>query len=156
VVFFQKRVIWKMAKNLYKSLCLVLLALCSVSTQADTLTGYNLSVKMEQPLDSLPEPSELECLYPAVNIQKIISVFKAAVNRGELELFAQTISFSALKPRQVKYTYDVGEEKPVIKVYSLLNETIPLPAMPDMRVDAVTATLDDKGRIIEAVVHVRH
>jgi len=156
VVFFQKRVIWKMAKYLYKYLYLVLFALCGVSTQAGTLTGYNLSVKMEQPLDSLSEPSELECLYPAVDIQKIIKVFKAAVNRGELELFAHTINFSALKPRQVKYTYDVGEEKPIIKVYSLLKETIPLPAMPNMRVEAVTATMDDKGRIIEAVVHVRH
>ncbi|WP_455220256.1 hypothetical protein [Kaarinaea lacus] len=139
-----------------KYLYIILFVLCSVSTQADTLTGNYFSVKMEQPLDSPPEPSELECLYPAVDTQKIIKVFKAAVNRGELELFEQTITFSALKPQQVEYTYKVGEEKPTIKVYSLLNETIPLPAMPAMRVEAVTVTLDHKGRIIEAVVHVRH
>lgn len=139
-----------------KFLSIILLALCSVSTQAETLTGSYFMVKMERPLDSQPEPSQSDILYPYVNTQKIIEVFKAAVNRGELELFEQTIEFSALRPQQVEFTYKVGEEKPTIKVYSMLNKSMPLPAMPDMRVEAVTVTLDEKGRIIEAVVHVHH
>jgi len=139
-----------------KHLVVILLALYSVSTQADTLTGNFYTVKMEPPLESLPAPSESDVPCPTVDTQKIIEVFKAAVNRGELELFEQTISFSALRPQQVEYTYKVGEEKPTIKVYSLLNKAIPLPAMPEMRVEAVTVTLDHKGRIIEAVVHVHH
>jgi hypothetical protein len=139
-----------------KYLSIVLLALCSVSTQAEILTGSHIMVKMERPLDSLPESSQSDILYPSVNTQRIIEVFKAAVDRGELQLFEQTVEFSALRPQQVELTYKVGEEKPTIKVYSMLNKAIPLPAMPDMRVEAVTVTLDGKGRIIEAVVHVHH
>ena len=61
-----------------------------------------------------------------------------------------------LKPQQVEYIYKIGEQKPIVKVYSLLDKPLPLPTMPDIRVAGVTVILDAKGHIIEAVVHCHH
>lgn len=94
--------------------------------------------------------------YPEINTEQVIQVFRKAVERGELKLFEMSVAFSALKPQRVEYIYKIGVKEPTIKVYSLLSKPMPLPAMPDILIDGVTAILDKDGRILEAIVHCHH
>ena len=138
---------------MYKFLYLVLVSLIGVSVHAETLTTCCLMAKLEQDTATQTESAPGEIPHPQINIDEVIGIFKVAVNRGELILFEKQIAYSNLKPQHVEYIYKIGETKPTIKVYSLLNKSMPLPAMPDIHVEGVTVILDAKGHIIEAVVH---
>ncbi|WP_455206488.1 hypothetical protein [Kaarinaea lacus] len=138
---------------MYKFLYLVLVSLIGVSAYAETLTTYCLLAKLEPGTATQTESAPGEIPYPQINTDEVIGIFKAAVNRGELILFENQVAYSNLKPQHVEYIYKIGETKPTIKVYSLLNKSMPLPAMPDIHVEGVTVILDAKGHIIEAVVH---
>ncbi|WP_455196994.1 hypothetical protein [Kaarinaea lacus] len=142
-----------MGKYLY--LILFILFICA-PVQANSQSQNYFLVKMDQPVESQSESKQTEIFNPSVNTEQVIEIFRAAVNRGELQLFEQKIAFSTLKPQQVEYIYKIGEQKPIVKVYSLLNKPLPLPSMPDIRVEGVTVILDAKGHIIEAVVHCHH
>ena len=135
----------------YRYLMLFMLIFCA-PVQANSQSHNYFLVKMDQPVES----QQTELIYPSVNAEQVIEIFRAAVNRGELQLFEQQIAFSMLKPQQVEYIYKIGEQKPIVKVYSLLDKPLPLPTMPDIRVAGVTVILDAKGHIIEAVVHCHH
>ncbi|MCI0505113.1 MAG: hypothetical protein L0Z73_03285 [Gammaproteobacteria bacterium] len=132
---------------------LTIFILIGPAAQADTLNSNRLSVKTDQPGDPQLESKQAEIHYPVVDTEKIMRIFKAAVDRGELKLFEKQIALSALNPQQVEYIYLIGETKPTIKVYSFLNKPLPHPAMPNLYIGGVTATLDEKGHIIEAVMH---
>jgi hypothetical protein len=122
-------------------------------SHADTLNGSRFLVKTGLPTGSQSESVQIEIPYPKTNTEQIAQIFKAAVNRGELKLFEATIAFSELKPQHVEYVYRFGETIPTVKVYSLLNKSLPFPAMPEVHIEGVTVILDAKGHIIEAVMH---
>jgi hypothetical protein len=139
-----------------KYLHVFLLAFYCVTAQATTQPERCFLVKLDQPVESHTESTTTDILSPQVNPDKVIEIFNAAVSRGELKLFEQQIGISALKPQRVEYIYQVGEQKPTVKVYSLLDKPMPLPAMPEIRIEGVTVILDARGHIIEAVVHCHH
>ena len=56
----------------------------------------------------------------------------------------------------VEFTYTIGKEQPIVKVYSLLIKSMPLPAMPDIHIEGVTVILDEDGHILEAIAHSHH
>jgi len=123
------------------------------SSVADPLSGKRLLVKKDQSAGSQKESVQTEIRYPKTNTEQIAEIFKAAVNRGELKLFEAPVAFSELKPQHVEYLYQFGKAVPTVKVYSLLNKSLPLPAMPEIHIKGVTVILNAKGHIIETVMH---
>lgn len=91
--------------------------------------------------------------YPKVDVKQIFGIFLQAVDIGQMEVFDQILTRNMLQPVQVEYTYTQEGPYPKVKVFSLLNEPIPLPTMPDVYVIGVSGVMDINGNIIESIAH---
>ena len=135
---------------------LLVLILFSSVVQAHLNPECTSRVHFKGSTSSLPNNTNTKIPYPQINTELVVQIFKKAVERGELKLFEVPVSFAELKPQQVEFTYTIGKEQPIVKVYSLLIKSMPLPAMPDIHIEGVTVILDEDGHILEAIAHSHH
>lgn len=91
--------------------------------------------------------------YPRLDVKRVIDVFFAAVDRGEVIIINQYIDRSMLKPEHVEYLYTMNSKLPSVKVYSTLEQSISYPGINDLQISGVSAVLDLDGNIIEIIYH---
>ena len=79
--------------------------------------------------------------------------FLQAVDRGELVVFGHTLDRTMIVPVRVEYVYELADRAMRIKVYSNLNQPLPVPGQDDCRILGVSAIMED-GSITEIESHV--
>jgi len=84
----------------------------------------------------------------------ILGAYLAAVDRGELQVFDQTLDQSMIVPARVEYVYDLEAATTVIKVFSRLKKPFPVPNRKECEVRGVSAVLSADGHIVETAAHV--
>ena len=83
--------------------------------------------------------------YPNIDVFKVFNIFLAAVDRGQLKLFDETLSREMLVPIRLEYVYTAELSYPMIKVYSELKEPMPLPSVPGANIIGVSGIMDLSG-----------
>jgi len=106
-------------------------------------------------LASLPVPTHLISTdTPRIeDPDSLVHRYLQAVDRGELEIFGQTLDRSMIVPTRVEYVYELSSRATRIKVHSNLKQPLPVPGQPDCRILGVSAVMED-GHIIETESHV--
>ena len=104
----------------------------------------------------LDQLSQEKIPYPRINVKDIFRVFFKAVEKGELIIFDRVIDKTKVNPEYVEYIYMPDDLLPTVRVYSSILESIPLPTMPEIQIQGVSAIMDQQGRIIETIVHCGH
>jgi len=85
---------------------------------------------------------------------EIINMFYKAVDHAELRAFDKTLSREMIIPIRVEYIYELSSPIPQINVHSEIIDPISIPADPNCKAGAITATLDTEGHILGTSVHV--
>ena len=109
-----------------------------------TIASVNISSDYE--IKPIPQPEN--------KFDEVVDIFLAAVDRGELIVFDNTISRDMLDPVQVKYIYSFNDEDPSISIYSLLKQPLKIPGVDDCTAGAIEVLLDIDGTIIDASIHI--
>jgi hypothetical protein len=107
-------------------------------------------------LKSLAEPqthSRPGIPHPRIDIRQIIDLYLGAVDGGQLLVFNMTFDRSMIEPQTVEYIYGLETTLPIVRVFSILTTTIPLPIKPDMHIYAITSVIDQDGDILQTIVH---
>jgi len=103
-------------------------------------------------LQAAPSPAPLAPQFPGPHA--VVALFLEAVDRGELQVFEQTLDRTMIVPRRVEYVYDLDTYRPAVKVYADLRRPVAIPGVSDCEVRAVLVTLDAGGAIVDVEVHV--
>jgi len=121
----------------------VLAGLLLCTAAADAVPA---SVSTPKHLINLDRP-EIEAPDP------LVERYLEAVDRGELQVFDQTLVRSMIVPARVEYVYDLFSRTTRIVVYSNLKAPIPVPGQPGCQILGVSALMED-GHITEVKSHI--
>lgn len=133
---------------------LIILVLLSVNLAVFAKSQPTMDlVKLEINETSSKPELQAELPYPKINVNQVFEIFLRAVDLGQMQLFEQTLSREMLRPLQVEYSYTREDPYPSVKVFSLLDEPIALPGMPDVYIRGVSGVMDINGNIIESIAH---
>lgn len=83
----------------------------------------------------------------------VVRSYLAAVDRGELVTFGRTLTRSDITPVRVRYDYRIAGGDMETRVYSTLNDPMPVPDQPEYEVVGVCSAIEN-GRIVETESHV--
>ena len=132
----------------------IILVCLSASLAVYAKSGSTMDlVKLEINETSSKPELQAELPYPKINVNQVFEIFLRAVDLGQMQLFEQTLSREMLRPLQVEYSYTQDDPYPSVKVFSLLDEPIALPGMPDVYIRGVSGVMDIDGNIIESIAH---
>ncbi len=96
-------------------------------------------------------------LLPAlVQVQDILDLFNAAVERGEVIVFDEALRADFITPRRVEVAFDLEHNRRQFKVYSELKRKLKVPGVQDCYYRHITSLLDDRGKIIETIAHISY
>jgi hypothetical protein len=137
--------------KIHSALTLLLLtpaALAGAEVESVNLakTGIQADTETDTGQDHIP--------YPEIDPNRVVAVFLKAVDKGELALFSIRIDRPMLEPERVEYVYTLDGRLPTIRVYSTIKTPVPLPDNPQLLMHGVTAVIDWRGQITEAVAHI--
>ena len=135
-----------------RTFILIILLFFNESVFAESKYIGNLA-KLDTPGNKTEYSLQTEMPYPKVNVNEVFNIFLHAVDRGQLKLFDKTLSRDMLKPLRVEYVYTSETPYPMVKVYSVLKEPMPLPSMPDANIIGVSGVMDASGNIVETTAH---
>ena len=86
--------------------------------------------------------------------QQVIAIFLEAVDRGELNMFGKLLSRKDINPIRVEYVYELDQSTPMIMIYSEFTKPQSIPGQTDCSVKAISAVMDNEGRIVDSILHV--
>ena len=130
---------------------LVCLSVSSV-IYIESVSAANMA-KLEINEPFVGSESQATVPFPKIDINKVFEIFLLAVDQGQLQVFDKTLSREILRPVQVEYVYTQEDPYPVVKVFSVLDEPLSLPSLPDIQIMGVIGVMDIDGNIIESIVH---
>lgn len=84
----------------------------------------------------------------------VVATYLKAVDRGELRVFGHRLDRAMISPKRVDYAFELDSPIPVVRVYSELRQPMAVPNQKDCEVRAVSAILDDAGRIADSEAHI--
>lgn len=132
-------------------LILLYLGISSAIYSKSALATTLVKLEINETSSELEQQTTLP--YPKINVNQVFEIFLRAVDLGQMRLFDQTLNREMLQPLQVEYIYTLEDPYPLIKVFSILEEPMPLPNMPDVYVKGVSGVMDINGDIIESIAH---
>ncbi len=135
-----------------KKMILILLLSGNSSAFAD-VRCINYLASLDMQTDKSEYTSQTVVPYPKINVSEIFGIFFRAVDLGQLRLFDKTLTRDMLTPLKVEYIYTLDDPYPSVKVFSVLQDPIPLPAMPDAYIMGVSGIMDVHGNIVESIAH---
>ena len=84
---------------------------------------------------------------------RVLTLFLAAVDRGELSLFGVTLQRDQVTPARVELVLDLRTGATTRKVYAEIDEPLPCPGHPEYVIEGITATLTAENRIGQTEAH---
>ena len=90
---------------------------------------------------------------PCLDTGRVLALFLAAVDRGELSLFGVRLGRDQVTPARVELVQDLRTGTTTRKVYAEIDEPLPCPGHPDYVIEGITATLTAENRIGEIEAH---
>jgi hypothetical protein len=134
---------------------LLLMCMLIASTSASNAHTRNCEPAPHRavPQTLLDELSTEKIPYPRINVKDIFRVFIQAVENGELIIFDRLLDSTEVSPEYVEYIYMPDDLLPTVRIYSSIIVSIPLPTMPEIEIQGVSAIMDQQGRITETIVH---
>ena len=85
---------------------------------------------------------------------EVVSLFRLAVERGELVVFGKTLDLTMVRPLRVEYVFDLVDNRSGVEVYSELVTPLDAPNLKECKAYGVSAVVTPDGRITETEVHV--
>lgn len=111
-------------------------------------TSYGVALIIESPTDKKT--------YHFKKPLNIINIFYDAVDRNELTVFDQIVMREMIIPIHVEYIYELSSPIPNIRVYSKFKTPIIIPAQPNCKATAISATISTDGQIMSTTAHITH
>lgn len=90
-----------------------------------------------------------------IESRMIMNLFLDSVDEGKVKIFDKILTRENLQPVSVSHKYQLLEDKLVIHIECKLVPPMPLPNMPQYKVDVLTVETDEFGNIIQLVSRVR-
>ena len=132
-------------------LLLVCLSVCSAINNESEAAATLVKLDINETASEVE--SEIMVPYPKIDVNRVFELFLRAVDMGQLQVFDKTLSREMLRPLQVEYVYTQDDPYPLVKIFSILEEPLSLPSVPDMQIMGVIGVMDVHGNIIESIVH---
>ncbi len=90
---------------------------------------------------------------PCLDTRRVLDLFLAAVDRGELSLFGVRLGRDEVTPARVELVQDLRTGTTTRKVHAEIDEPLPCPGHTDYVIEGITATLTGENRIGEIEIH---
>ena len=120
-------------------LAVLLLCMAAPSAVQASVSTPKHVINLDSPEIGAPDP--------------LVERFLEAVDRGELNLFGQTLDRAMVVPARIEYVFDLFSRTTRIKVYSNLKAPMPAPGQTECHILGVSAVMED-GTITEIESHV--